>query len=330
MAEGGRRLLFRAAGAAGATALIVLLLRMARPRAVWGLLQETSLRAVAWALLAYACMLGLRGLRLRRLLPEPRPGAARAWVIMAAARVAALFLPLRSGELVLPWLVRRYAGSSLAAGMAALLTARALDLASLGVWGVVSLLWVSRGSAGALGAAVLLVVPLLALPAVVEGLYRVFRRLVAVRGLEGRRLTRKIRRLRDALRTISARPVDLAAASVLSLVIWGIVWCLTWILLAGMGRPWPPSVTVAGSAAASIANLLPLNLVANVGTLEAGWTAAFTALGVPAEEAAATGFATHLWALLFAAVCGGLAWGLLALTCRRPSGPGGASPPGVR
>ncbi len=330
MTEGARRLLLRVAGALGALALVVLLLRVARPGAVLDLLRGTSLRAVGWALMAYAFMLGLRGLRLRRLLPEPRPGPGRAWVILGAARVAALFLPLRSGELVLPWLVRRHAGAPLAAGMAALLTARALDLAALGVWGVVSLFWVSRGSAGALAAAILLVVPLLALPVVVELVYRAFRRLVAVRGMEGRRITRKVRRLRDALRTISARPADLAAASVLSLVIWGIVWCLTWILLAGMGRPWPVSVTVAGSAAASIANLLPLNLVANVGTLEAGWTAAFTALGIPPGEAAATGFATHLWALLFAALCGGLAWALLALTARRPSGPAQASPPGAR
>lgn len=330
MSESRRRLILRVAGAGGAAVLIVLLVRVAHPQAIWELLRSTSPRAVAWAFVAYAFMLALRGLRLRRLLPEPRPGVGRSWVLMAAARVAALFLPLRSGELVLPWLVRRHVGVPLPAGLAALLTARALDLAALGVWGVVSLLWVARGSVGALIAAILLVVPLLALPVVVEGVYRTMRRLVAVRGVEGRRLVRAVRRLREALWTISRRPLDLAAASILSLLIWGVVWCLTWILLAGMGRPWPASITVAGSAAASIANLLPLNLVANVGTLEAGWTAAFTALGITTSEAAATGFATHLWALLFAAVCGGLAWGALFLRRSRISGPDSASPPAVR
>jgi uncharacterized membrane protein YbhN (UPF0104 family) len=72
---------------------------------------------------------------------------------------------------------------------------------------------------------------------------------------------------------------------------------------------------VAGSAAASLANLLPFNLIGNFGTLEAGWTAAFVGLGVPADVAAATGLACHLWAAVFVAVYGALAW--LALSMKR-------------
>ena len=73
---------------------------------------------------------------------------------------------------------------------------------------------------------------------------------------------------------------------------------------------------VAGSAAASLSNVLPVNVIGNLGTLEAGWTAAFTALGVPVSVAAATGLASHLWALLFAAVYGAVAW--LVITRRNP------------
>jgi uncharacterized membrane protein YbhN (UPF0104 family) len=74
---------------------------------------------------------------------------------------------------------------------------------------------------------------------------------------------------------------------------------------------------VAGSAAAAVANLLPFNLVGNLGTLEAGWTAAFAALGVPLQVAAATGLAAHLWGLIFAAFFGLLAWMILSLTSRQ-------------
>jgi hypothetical protein len=70
---------------------------------------------------------------------------------------------------------------------------------------------------------------------------------------------------------------------------------------------------------ASLANLVPVNLIGNLGTLEAGWTSAFVALGVPPEVAAATGLASHLWALLFAAVYGAAAWAVLAA---RPPGRG--------
>ena len=86
-----------------------------------------------------------------------------------------------------------------------------------------------------------------------------------------------------------------------------------------MGYRWPAAHVVAGSAVASLANLLPVNLIGNLGTLEAGWTAAFVALGVPPHVAAATGLAWHLWALLFAAVYGALAWAVFM--ARQPGEP---------
>jgi hypothetical protein len=92
---------------------------------------------------------------------------------------------------------------------------------------------------------------------------------------------------------------------------WGLVWAYTWMLLQAMGYDWPPTAVVAGSSAASLANLLPVNLVANLGTLEAGWTAAFTTLGMAVEDAAASGLAAHLWALVLAAVFGAMGWAVL-------------------
>jgi uncharacterized membrane protein YbhN (UPF0104 family) len=75
-----------------------------------------------------------------------------------------------------------------------------------------------------------------------------------------------------------------------------------------MGYRWPPTHVVAGASAAAVANLLPFNLVGNLGTLEAGWTAAFTALGIPIQTAAASGLAAHLWGLVFAAFFGLIGW----------------------
>jgi len=57
-----------------------------------------------------------------------------------------------------------------------------------------------------------------------------------------------------------------------------------------------------------------------VGPLEVGWTAAFHALGVPLETAAATGVACHLWSLLFTAVLGAAAWLALARYAPPPDG----------
>jgi uncharacterized protein (TIRG00374 family) len=122
--------------------------------------------------------------------------------------------------------------------------------------------------------------------------------------------------VRRELERLHERPARLLAAAVASVIMWGLQWGVAWVLLTAMGHRWPPATVVAGSTAASVANLLPFNLVGNLGTLEAGWTAAFTALGVPLEVAAATGLAAHLWGLIFAAVFGAIAWTALSLTTR--------------
>jgi uncharacterized membrane protein YbhN (UPF0104 family) len=101
-------------------------------------------------------------------------------------------------------------------------------------------------------------------------------------------------------------------AAAASVAMWALLWALAWCLLVAMGYRWPAWHVVAGSAVASLANLLPVNLVGNLGTLEAGWTSAFIALGISPDVAAATGLASHLWALLFAAVYGAAAWAVLA------------------
>jgi uncharacterized membrane protein YbhN (UPF0104 family) len=102
-----------------------------------------------------------------------------------------------------------------------------------------------------------------------------------------------------------------------SIAMWGLHWTATWTLLAAMGFRWPPGTVVAGAAAAAAANLLPFNIIGNLGTLEAGWTAAFTALGVPLQVAAATGVAAHIWGLIFAAIFGLLAWVGLSMSSKQ-------------
>ena len=96
---------------------------------------------------------------------------------------------------------------------------------------------------------------------------------------------------------------------------WGLQWSVAWLLLAAMGHTWPIMKVAAGASAAAVANLLPFNLIGNLGTLEAGWTAAFVALGVPIQVAAASGLAAHLWGLIFAAFFGAIGWA--ALTMKR-------------
>jgi len=301
--------------AAGAIGLVLLLivLALARPAEVWQLLRTTDLRLLAVAAVVAMASLMMRGLRLALLLESGRLSFPRATLVAAAAQAAALFAPARTGELVLPWLLARHTGAGFASGVGTLLAARALDFATLGFWAGSAVLGVRGFDQPSLLVAALLLIaaPLLLLPAL-TGTDRLATRILAPRGLRGRRWTRRIRRVRRELEAHRRRPVRLGLATFASLAMWGLQWALAWVLLVAMGHSWPPTQVVAGATAASLANLLPINVIGNLGTLEASWTAAFTALGVPLQEAAATGLATHVWGLLLAAILGACAWGVLS------------------
>lgn len=307
-------------GALVAAALLGAVLAIARPAEVWRLFSSTDGRLLLVALAASAVFLLARGLRLALLMDVGLLRWPRAVLVAAAAQAAAFFAPVRAGELALPLLLSRTTSRSFSACFGTLLAARALDLATLGVWCGAAVLAV-RGIREPLAIVVslLLLLPSLLLPITLTAVDRLALRCIAPRGVRGRRWTRRVRRVRCEVGGLLKRPLRLVAAALVSIAMWGFQWTVAGILLAAMGYRWPPTSVVAGSAASSVANLLPFNLIGNLGTLEAGWTAAFTALGVPLQVAAATGAATHLWGLIFAAFFGLLAWVVLsAAKDRRP------------
>jgi uncharacterized protein (TIRG00374 family) len=305
-------------GALVAAALLGAALTIGRPAEIWRLLSSTNERFLAIALAASAAFLLARGLRLSLLMEGGLLSWPRATLVAAAAQAAAFFAPFRTGELALPLLLARTTSRRFSTCVGTLLAARALDLATLGVWCGAAVLAVG-GIRGPLAIVVsmVLLLPSLLLPVTLRVADRLALRCFAPRGLRGRRWTRRVRRVRLEVEASLNRPIRLLAAALMSIVMWGFQWTVAWNLLVAMGYRWPPTSVVAGSAASAVANLLPFNLIGNLGTLEAGWTAAFTALGVPLQVAAATGVATHLWGLIFAAFFGLLAWLALSVSSSR-------------
>jgi uncharacterized protein (TIRG00374 family) len=304
-------------GAAIAAVLFAVVVATASPAEVWRLFRSTDGGLLALAAATSVAFLSARGLRLLLLIERGLLTWRRATQVAAAAQAAALFAPARTGELALPLLLARTTGRGFSAGVGTLLAARALDLATLGIWSGAAVVAV-RGVREPLVIVVSLAlfVPSLLLPFTVAAADRLALRCFAARGMRGRRWARRVRRIRRELDELLRRPSRLIAAAVISVVMWGLQWAVVWILLVAMGFRWPPSTVVAGSAAAAVANVLPFNLVGNLGTLEAGWTAAFTALGVPLQVAAATGVAAHLWGLIFAAIFGLASWVVLTALSR--------------
>ena len=300
----------RLVGAAIAAVLVVVVVAIADPRRLWRLLTSVHPGWLAAALLVSGANALALALRLVLLMPDRRLGVGRAVVVAAVSRAAALLLPARLGEAALPVMLQRLGGQRLTSGVAVLMVARVLDAASIAAWCGAGLLRMGglESPIVLLGALLLAIAPILALPRALALADGATVRLVAPRGLSWRRWARRVRHVRRAVDDISRRRTRLLLGGMLSLALWGMVWLVAWLLLRSVGYPWPMPDVVVGSAVAALSAALPVNLVANLGTVEAGWTATFTALGFPVQDAAASGLAIHLLSLAISAVYGAAAW----------------------
>jgi len=199
--------------------------------------------------------LSARGLRLLLLVERGLLTWPRATLVAAAAQAAALFVPARVGELALPLLLSRATGRSFSSGVGTLLAARTLDLATLGIWSGVSVLAVwGFHSPLAIAVSIALLAPSVLLPLTLSAADRLGLKCLGPRGVRGRRWARRVRRVRLELDGLLRRPFRLIAAAVVSFVMWGLQWTVAWFLLAAMGYRWSPTMVVACSATAAVAN----------------------------------------------------------------------------
>jgi uncharacterized membrane protein YbhN (UPF0104 family) len=85
-----------------------------------------------------------------------------------------------------------------------------------------------------------------------------------------------------------------------SLACWLTLFLSFWFLLqaVGISRFSYPEVVI-GSTGAAITSAIPINAIGNLGTMQLGWTAGFSALGMSVEEGIASGFAINIFLLIF-------------------------------
>ncbi len=294
-------------------ALAVVLLVAAEPREVLALLHQADRRGLLLALLWAAAIVTARGLRLR-LVVGPRVSALRAGAVMALSQLAIAVAPLRLGELALLPLLRVAGVPGTLRAVSILVFLRFLDVASLLTLAVIAGLTLGA-SAGAAAAAlaVLLLLAALSAAASLRWLRLLARRWRPHRGLR-RRFLQKALQLRREWRQRARSPLRLAALVICSLAAWFGLWGLTVALLRAMGFGWPAGHVLLGMLGATLGASLPINAVGNFGSLEGGWAAALSLVGVPPAEALASGFATHLYSLLFTAGFGAAGAVVLAAT----------------
>ena len=316
--------------AAAAVLLLALLAAWGdvEPREVWDTLRRLPPSTYALALALHAGIYVARALRYRALIPAAtRPGLGATLAVSSAHNLAAYVLPAKTGEATLVLYLKGLCGVPAASGLAALLVARLLDLATLcaalaaataylgagGHWRGPT--WLLPAIVAAFGLAAAAFLVLSSRGERLLGPLEVALRLLRLdRGPLGARMLGASARLREGLR--GSAGAGRVAPLVHSVVVWAGIFAFYAVLARGFGLP--PEVgfwkAVFGSSLAVLTNLLPINAFAGFGTQETGWVLGFGLLGVERDLAFATGVGVHLVQL--ANVClmglaGHVAMGLL-------------------
>jgi len=295
-------------------------------------LGRLSFEVYAYALGLTVAVYVFRALRFRVLLPEnSRLGFPRLLSITASYTMAAVILPAKVGEASFVVYAGRAGGVPAADAFACLLVARLLDFATLTLGMAAACLalaashaypklpWLAPLGFALLPAALLLFAASARGDLLVRFASYASRLLGFGKTQTGMRVLAASERIGDALRACSAKG-RLFTAAVLSLAAWVCVFLYCAILARGLGLP--PETTFAqatfGSGLAILTTLVPISAFANFGTLEAGWVLGFTALGVAAPLASATGVGLHVVQIANTVLLGVLGHVGMALVRDRP------------
>ncbi len=220
-------------------------------------------------------------------------------------------LPMRAGELVFPWLMRRYFGHGFWAAGASLIWIRLLDLHFLGMIGVV-VLWMRAPSPwwGVLVLGWLGVLPLFG---------RIGRLECKARD-EGVGHGQRLRRLLAIVSAVAAAAPQ-EPTRVLWLYLWtALSWSLKFVgfaLILGHFVPVALWQVVLGVMGAELSTVLPFHGIAGSGSFELAAVAAMVPLGVAPAEALAGAVNLHLFLLGTTLVLGATA---LLIPVRRQHG----------
>jgi uncharacterized protein (TIRG00374 family) len=287
-------------------------------REAWATWKGLSLAVYLKSLAIYVGIYVLRTVRFRLLLPaEHRGGFAAMFSINAAYQMAALTLPARIGEATFVVYSNRVSGVPASEGLAALVVARVLDLATLTLGLAIACLalaatgahadlpWLApAGAAAGVAAAALYL-----LSARGDWLVRAADTLVRAMRLDrfasGRKLLAVTEKTADALRRAGGHG-PLVRSALISVPTWMLVFLFCAVLARGLGLPSDTTLAQATLAAALtiFMSLVPISAFASFGTLEAGWTIGFVLVGIDKDVAMASGLGFHLVQLIDIVILG--------------------------
>ncbi|OKH25337.1 lysylphosphatidylglycerol synthase transmembrane domain-containing protein [Chroogloeocystis siderophila] len=310
--------------------LIALLGTILNPSDILSALSQVGVLGVSKIFLLVGITQALRALRFLELLSiKARISSLLIFEITCIYQFLNHILPVRSGELSLPILLKRYSNYPYISSVASLLLTRIHDALALGTIVCLGIGFAVAQKRIASYWVTLLVLVLLAI-ALLVGLLTVLiqQNQQIAQAWRGITQSRKIGSLFLKLKTliknfydelIIYRQISLHLKLFsYSILLWLTIFILFWVVLQSLGFSMSLSEVILGSSLANLTQLLPVSTLGNIGTLEAGWVFGFTLLGYDSYHTLTAGIVMHIIVILIAGIYGVFSWvGLSVKSARR-------------
>ena len=265
-------------------------------------LHRASLRMLLFSFGLYVITFFLRAKRWQVLLGLPLSTISLFHIVCLHTLANNLF-PFRTGELTLPYFLRRFHQIELPSSLSSLLLARVSDILALGLFFMAALVFVGLSQGRALFLPVVLLMGLSLLsPGIMARILSLLAHLPPFKK-HGASVETLSRELKDKWKGEKA-----IKANILSLFIWGVKFLAFLLLIREMtktiGFPLTYWKVVLGSSASELISVLPIQSIGGLGTYEAGWIGAFILMGMTKKTALTTAFLFHLVVLLYSVSLG--------------------------
>lgn len=212
---------------------------------------------------------------------------------------ATYMLPVRAGELSLPFILKTTAGINLMDGAKILYKARLLDVLVLGFWLIVAAM-----------------LPESTLPMAYRSAMSILGILMIFSPILMRKLSSRVlvhfKRLNNIAKAVADASTFSKAEILLSIAVWVASAAMLWCITAALHLSLSVDALLFLVAVQLVMQLFPIQGFANSGNHEGGWMAAMMVIGYPADVALKFALASHAVILVFV-----LFLGFMALVLRQ-------------
>ncbi|MBP1928315.1 uncharacterized protein (TIRG00374 family) [Methanolinea mesophila] len=232
-------------------------------------------------------------------------------------------LPVRSGELTYVYLIKKIHGRTAGEGLATLIISRIFDYILITILFLISFfllrdLKMISTNAIFLGIAFMLLLLVLLMWFMYKGrssvhyLERFFGAFRVDQHRAGNFILRKCDETVQCIEHLKETKQGMWYPLIIStLGVWLSIYTMNFVLILAMNIQLTYIAVIFASTFAILTTVLPVQGMGNFGTLEAGWTLGFIAVGVSQDAAISSGFIYHFIVILYFAIWG--VWGFLAL-----------------